>query len=164
MENNQIRKEIAKEVDDFEKALIDRDRLQVFNVPLMSKEEVKAVKAGLGLDAKPKGADFDVDKALRYNDGKLQWSMVDFDSLEGLVRVLEYGASKYSKGNWKKGMPVTQVTESLMRHLFAFLKGENVDPESGCRHISHVMCNAMFLEYILREKPHFDDRENSVDF
>lgn len=162
MENNQIRKEIAKEVDDFEKALIDRDRLQIFNVPLMSKEEVQAVKMGLGLDAKLKGTD--IDKALRYNDGKPQWSMVDFDSLEGLVRVLEYGARKYSKNNWKKGMPVTQVTESLMRHLFAFLKGENVDPESGCRHISHVMCNAMFLEYILREKPHFDDRENSVDF
>ena len=93
MENN----EIKKEVDDFEKALIDRDRLQIFNVPLMSKEEVQAVKMGLGLDAKLKGTD--IDKALRYNDGKLQWSMVDFDSLEGLVRVLEYGAKKYSKNN-----------------------------------------------------------------
>ena len=97
-------------------------------------------------------------QALRYNEGKLQWSLVDFDSLEGLVRVLEMGAKKYDKHNWKKGMPVTQVTESLMRHLFAFLRGEDVDPESGCRHISHVMCNTMFLEYIMREKPHFDDR------
>ena len=97
-------------------------------------------------------------QALRYNEGKLQWSLVDYESLEGLVRVLEYGATKYAPHNWKKGMPVTQVTESLMRHLFAFLRGEDVDPESGCRHISHVMCNAMFLEYIMREKPHFDDR------
>lgn len=48
MENNQIRTEIAKEVDDFTKALIERDL-----------------------------------QALRYNEGKLQWSMVDFDSLEG---------------------------------------------------------------------------------
>ena len=123
MENNSIKKEIDQEVDDFEKALIERDQ------------------------------------ALRYNQGKLSWSMVDFDSLEGRVRVLEYGAKKYSKDNWKKGMPVTQVSESLMRHLFAFLKGEDVDSESGCRHISHVMCNTMFLEYILREKPHYDDRK-----
>jgi hypothetical protein len=126
-ENNTIKNEIAKEVDDFEKALIERDQ------------------------------------ALRYNQGKLSWSMVDFDSLEGLVRVLEYGAKKYSKDNWKKGMPVTQVSESLMRHLFAFLRGEDVDPESGCRHISHVMCNAMFLEYILREKPHYDDRKPTTE-
>jgi hypothetical protein len=100
-------------------------------------------------------------QALRYNNGKLQWSLVDFDSLEGLVKVLEYGATKYSKNNWKKGMPVTQVSESLMRHLFAFLKGEDVDPESGCRHISHVMCNAMFIEYIMREKPHYDNRKDN---
>ena len=101
------------------------------------------------------------EQALRYNQGKLEWSLVDFDSLEGLVRVLEYGKDKYARDNWKLGMPVTQVTESLMRHLFAFAKGEDVDPESGCRHISHVLCNAMFLEYILREKQHYDDRKPS---
>ena len=102
------------------------------------------------------------EQALRYNQGKLQWSIVDFDSLEGLVRVLEYGAAKYAPDNWKKGMPVTQVSESLMRHLFAFLRGEDVDPESGCRHISHVMCNTMFLEYIMREKPHYDNRKTKA--
>ena len=101
------------------------------------------------------------EQALRYNQGKLEWSLVDFDSLEGLVRVLEYGKDKYARDNWRLGMPVTQVTESLMRHLFAFAKGEDVDPESGCRHISHVLCNAMFLEYILREKQHYDDRKPS---
>jgi hypothetical protein len=97
-------------------------------------------------------------QALRYNEGKLQWSLVDFKSLEGLVRVLEMGAKKYDKHNWKKGMPVTQVSESLMRHLFAYLSGEDTDPESGLSHMSHVLCNAMFIEYIMREKPHYDDR------
>jgi hypothetical protein len=103
------------------------------------------------------------EQALRYNMGKLEWSLVDFDSLEGLVKVLEYGCHKYARNNWKKGMPVTKVSESLMRHLFAFLRGEDVDPESGCRHISHVMCNAMFIEYIMREKPHYDDRETTSE-
>lgn len=127
-DNKTIRKEIVKEVDEFQQALLDRDKAE---------------------------------QALRYNMGKLEWSLVDFDSLEGLVRVLEYGKNKYARDNWKKGMPVTQVTESLMRHLFAFAKGEDLDPESGCRHISHVLCNAMFLEYILREKQHYDDRKQS---
>ena len=100
----------------------------------------------------------DKQQALRYNQGKLQWSLIDFKSLEGLVKVLEMGAKKYDKHNWKKGMPITQVSESLMRHLFAFLNGEDTDSESGLSHISHVMCNAMFIEYIMREKPEFDDR------
>ena len=103
----------------------------------------------------------DSPQALRYNQGKLQWSLVDFKSLEGMVQVLEMGAEKYDKHNWKKGMPITKVSESLMRHLFAFLNGEETDPESGLSHISHVMCNAMFIEYIMREKPQFDDRYES---
>ena len=147
MENKTIKEEIVNEVDDFEKALLDRDK------EIWTKEEVDAVKHSLTNSP----------QALRYNSGKLEWSLVDFDSLEGLVRVLEYGKDKYARHNWKKGMPVTQVTESLMRHLFAYLGGEDVDPESGCRHISHVMCNAMFIEYIMREKPHYDDRETASE-
>jgi hypothetical protein len=98
-------------------------------------------------------------QALRFNSGKLQWSLVDFKSLEGLVKVLEMGAKKYSRGNWKKGMPVSQVSESLLRHMFAFLNGEDQDEESKLEHIHHVMCNAMFIAYIMREKPEFDDRD-----
>ena len=98
------------------------------------------------------------EQALRYNKGKLQWSLIDWKSLEGLVKVLEMGAKKYDRHNWKKGMPVTQVSESLLRHMFSFLNGEDTDPESRLSHLSHVMCNAMFLEYIMREKSHYDDR------
>ena len=98
-------------------------------------------------------------QALRYNEGKLQWSMIDYKSLEGMVRVLEMGARKYSKDNWKLGMPVTQVCESLMRHLFAYMSGEDKDPESGENHMAHVLVNAMFIEFIMRERPEFDDRK-----
>lgn len=158
MENEKIKQEVNQEADDFLKALKERDRQNGLNpdFPDLSNKYNSTIQEEMFIiHGDPRD-----EQALRYNQGKLSWSMVDFDSLEGLVRVLEYGAKKYSKNNWKKGMPVTQVTESLMRHLFAFLNGENIDPESGCRHISHVMCNTMFLEYILREKPHFDDREN----
>lgn len=97
-------------------------------------------------------------QALRYNKGKRQWSLVDFKSLESMVEVLEFGAHKYAKWNWTKGMPVTEVSESLLRHMFAFLSGEDKDPESGIDHLGHVMCNAMFLSYIMREKAQYDDR------
>lgn len=106
----------------------------------------------------PPMEDFNEPQALRYNEGKRQWSLVDFKSLESMVEVLEFGAIKYDPYNWTKGMPVTKVSESLLRHMFAFLKGENKDSESGLDHLGHIMCNAMFLSYIMREKPHFDDR------
>lgn len=98
------------------------------------------------------------EKALRYNTGKSQWSLVDFESLKDMVEVLEFGANKYEAHNWKKGHYTTKLCESLMRHLFAFLGGEDVDPESGCSHIGHIQCNAMFLAHSMKHHSHLDDR------
>ena len=96
-------------------------------------------------------------QALRYNQGKVQWSLVDYKSIEPMVRVLEYGCKKYAKDNWKKGMPASQIIESMLRHTFKLLEGELVDPESGIEHVGHIQCNAMFLAYVLREKPEYND-------
>lgn len=99
----------------------------------------------------------DSQKGLRFNEGKPKWSLIDFDSLEGIVRVLEYGTKKYEKDNWKKGMPVSEVLESLLRHVFAILRGEDKDKESGFPHIWHVQTNAMFVDYMIKNKPEFND-------
>jgi hypothetical protein len=45
-------------------------------------------------------------------------------------------------------MPLTEVFESMQRHLIAFLRGEDIDPESGLPHTGHILCNAMFINYI----------------
>lgn len=128
------------------------------------------------------------ERGLRYNEGKRQWSLVDFESLEPMVEVLEYGAHKYSvyedeqgiqykgdeisisyvkeknlkvissgRDNWKKGFPLTEISESLLRHQFALLKGELIDPQSGLPHIGHLLCNALFFAYTLRHKPEFNN-------
>lgn len=103
------------------------------------------------------GLEDNAKQALRYNQGKINWSLVDFKSLEPMVDVLAYGTKKYSRDNWRIGMPATQIIESMLRHTFALLKGEKLDNESLCKHIGHIQCNAMFLAYVLEEKPEFDD-------
>lgn len=92
-----------------------------------------------------------MEQALRYNEGKPQWSMVDFEALILLVRVLEFGAQKYDRDNWKKGLPNDKTLESLARHLFALMAGETHDKESGLPHIGHIMCNAMFYSHFNKE-------------
>lgn len=103
-------------------------------------------------------------KALRYNQGKRKWALVDFKSLEPMVEVLEYGEEKYASWNWMKGQEVTAICESLLRHTFAFMDGEDNDPESGLSHLGHMMSNLMFISYMLREKPEWDNRhEKNID-
>jgi len=87
------------------------------------------------------------ERAMRNNTGKPQWSLVDFDALIPLLYVLEFGAQKYSRDNWKKYMPANEILDSMMRHMIAMVRGELVDPESGYPHIGHIMENAMFYSF-----------------
>lgn len=84
-------------------------------------------------------------QALRYNEGKPEYSMLDLKCLEQCVRVLEFGAKKYARNDWKKGMPTSKIIDSMLRHLACLLAGEAVDSESGLTHLGHIQCNAMFL-------------------
>jgi hypothetical protein len=86
-------------------------------------------------------------KSSRFNEGKPQWSLVDFKSLVPLARVMEFGAKKYARDNWKIKLDLNQCLESLSRHLFSLMSGEERDSESGELHIGHIMANAMFWQY-----------------
>ena len=98
------------------------------------------------------------DKGLRFNDSKPKWSLVPQTALIPMVRVLEFGAAKYAPYNWMKGLSVTEICESLKRHLDAFMEGEDTDPESGISHIGHIQCNALFISYMMKKRPDLDDR------
>ena len=89
------------------------------------------------------------EQALRYNTGKAELSYIldAMPALKDMVAVMENGARKYSRNNWKKGFPREKLLDSMLRHVDAFYSGEDLDPESGLPHVGHILCNAMFLGY-----------------
>lgn len=97
-------------------------------------------------------------EGLRYDGGKLRYDLLPPDALEELVKVYTQGAKKYAENNWLKGMSWSRVFGSLLRHAWAFWRGEILDPETGCHHMAHVAWNAFALcTYALR-KIGTDDR------
>jgi len=92
------------------------------------------------------------DNALRYNEGKPKWHLVDFESLIPLVRVLEYGAVKYEPFNWKKEMKREDVLDSMMRHMVSLISNKEIDEESKQHEIGHIMANAMFYSFHFNKK------------
>ena len=125
----------------------------------MTKKEADELKAEIRPEPKPIQVRYaTIAKGERHNAGKLRWALICWRTLEGLVRVLMFGAKKYSDHNWKKGLPTTEIADSLMRHLTAYLNGENIDPESGLPHVDHIQCNAMFLAHMAKFRPDCDTR------
>lgn len=88
----------------------------------------------------------------RYNEGKPKWGLVHYESLVPMIKVLEFGAIKYSPENWKKGLDTKEILESMQRHLAALMDGEELDKESGISHMGHIQCNAMFYNYHKNKK------------
>lgn len=88
------------------------------------------------------------DDFVKNDSGKLEWSLMPFKQLEDVVRVLMFGAKKYSRDNWKKCDDVNRYKDALMRHVTAYIEGEKFDKGKGgdnLPHLAHAICNCLFL-------------------
>lgn len=104
------------------------------------------------------------DKGLRFNAGKPPVSMMleAKNAVNGCSEVLQFGASKYARGNWHKGLKHTEIVDSMLRHISSYLAGEDNDEESKLPHVDHILCNALFLAEMFRTHPELDDRSEEL--
>lgn len=97
-------------------------------------------------------------EGLKYDKEKIQVELLSPTWLEGVGMVLTFGAKKYAAHNWRKGIQLSRLLGACLRHVFAFMRGEDKDPESGLSHLYHASCCLMFASEIHRTKPELDDR------
>ena len=91
-------------------------------------------------------------KGKKYDDGKLRYELLPKEALEGVVRVLTFGAQKYADNNWQHVKPISRYYGALLRHVEAVRAGGWLDPESGLPHLDHAMCCVVFLREMLKGK------------
>lgn len=96
--------------------------------------------------------------ARKDDSGKLRYDLIPAYPLEELARVYTIGASKYDPNNWRKGFKWTRVAGALLRHFYAWYRGEKVDPENGQLHMSSVAWCAFTLMEFERKGSGEDDR------
>jgi len=90
---------------------------------------------------------------LKFDTGKLQYSLIPVETTQALAEVLSFGASKYAPNNWQLVENGEQrYLDALYRHLQAYRSGESHDPESGLHHLSHALTNVAFLHYLTTTK------------
>jgi Domain of unknown function (DUF5664) len=77
--------------------------------------------------------------------GKPPYDLIAPEMLDGVAHVLAFGAAKYAPRNWEKGMRWGRCYAALMRHMWAWWRGERADTETGMSHLWHAGCCLMFL-------------------
>lgn len=100
--------------------------------------------------------------AQKFDTDKLQWSLLPMDALSLVVKVMMFGAKKYSVNNWRKGMEWTRLYDAAKRHMDAWLGGEDLDPESGLPHIAHAICCLLFALWYGLKGVGSDDRYKNI--
>lgn len=95
---------------------------------------------------------------VKADEGKPDMSLLSTIALLKVVAVLDFGKKKYASHNWRKGMAWSRVLSAALRHLFAYISGEDKDKESGLSHLAHAACCVLFLLEYEETKRELDDR------
>jgi hypothetical protein len=92
----------------------------------------------------------------KYDDGKIDWSLLPLEPVEAALRVMMKGAEKYSRDNWKFVPDAARrYYNAALRHLTSWQKGERLDSEWGLPHLAHALCCLLFLSWI-------DEKDNKT--
>jgi hypothetical protein len=94
----------------------------------------------------------------KHSADKPPLHLINRAALEAEARVLAFGARKYAEWNWSKGLKWADVARAAIGHLYAFLDGEDLDPESGLPHVAHARTEAGFLLEFIARGTGTDDR------
>lgn len=74
-----------------------------------------------------------------------RFDLIPQDALWALAEHFGQGAKKYEDRNWERGYDWALSQAALMRHLSAYLQGEDYDEETGSLHITAVTWHALAL-------------------
>lgn len=90
---------------------------------------------------------------------KPSMGFIPVGAMESVARVMELGARKYGPYNWRE-QPIKKMTyaHAALRHLFAWIGGEDNDPESLQPHLAHVAACMLIVIDAMRSNACIEDR------
>ena len=82
---------------------------------------------------------------VKYDGEKPKMHLLPPKAINEVAKVLTFGAQKYDEENWRKLEDLqSRYSSGALRHIFAHLDSEDLDPESGLSHLAHAICCLLF--------------------
>lgn len=84
--------------------------------------------------------------------GKGRYDLLPWEAIEELAKHCERGAIKYGERNREKGIPISSLIDSALRHLSKYMQGAQDEP-----HLVAAMWNIAFAILMEKENPDMQD-------
>ena len=84
-------------------------------------------------------------EGIKYDSAKPKMNLLPPKAILEVAKVLTFGAEKYDAENWRKLDDLqNRYTAGALRHIFAHMDGEELDPETNLSHLAHALCCLLF--------------------
>lgn len=91
--------------------------------------------------------------AVRSSDcRKARYDLITPIGLRALAETYAEGAEKFGEGNWENGMPVTDMLNHALTHIYAFLGGDRSED-----HLGHASWNLLGAIHSHKQWPHLNE-------
>lgn len=94
----------------------------------------------------------------KHDGDKVDMSLLSPIAINAIAQVMTFGKKKYDAHNWRKGIQSSRLLAAALRHIFAYMGGQDKDDESGLSHLAHAGCCIQFLLEFEQTRPDLDDR------
>lgn len=85
-------------------------------------------------------------KGEKYDEEKPDWSLLPANAAQEAVKVLTFGAKKYSDENWRLlDNAKKRYIAAALRHISEYRLGKILDDETGLHHLAHAVCCLFFI-------------------
>ena len=99
-------------------------------------------------------------EGIKYDSAKPKMNLLPPKAILEVAKVLTFGAEKYDAENWRKLDDLqNRYTAGALRHIFAHMDGEELDPETNLSHLAHALCCLLFKLEIELENAKIEEEE-----
>ena len=96
--------------------------------------------------------DFETGARRDTSEGKGRYDLLPWEAVKQLAIHCEMGAEKYGERNCEKGIPISSLMDSAVRHLVKYQTGEADE-----NHLAAALWNIAFAIYHEKKNPEMND-------
>lgn len=99
-----------------------------------------------------------MNEGTKHDQGKPELALIPANAIEVVGAVMSYGAKKYGNHNYLGGISYLRLLSACLRHTFSFIRGVDLDEESGLPHWAHAAACLLMVGEMVHYRPNLDDR------